>query len=105
MTGPRHRFVPRLSSRTATAIYCAECGWRGRDEDPASGLISAGQVPCPRSDCDGTVEYQYDEGVRCGGCRKLAGWHPVTDEHGAYCSRTCQLQAEYARSLEAAAHA
>lgn len=99
MSGPRHRLVARFTAQTATAVYCPACGWRGRDEDPASGLIANACASCP--ECGETVEYQYDEGDRCRGCGKLAAWHPVRDEHGRYCSRVCQLQAEYARTLAA----
>lgn len=93
------RLVDRLDGQTAVALICPSCNWHGRDEDPASGEVSAGVTPCPR--CGEAVEYEYDEGERCGGCRVLARELPVTDEHGSYCSRVCLLQAEYARELEA----
>lgn len=89
-----------FTAEQATAIYCVRCGWRGVQKNPADGLI------CDVGSCPScnllTLDYCYEEGVECGGCGKLAVDHPLDDAGGQYCSRVCQLQAEYRRKLGAA---
>jgi hypothetical protein len=93
--------VERLDPNTATAIYCDKCGWEGQQDDPSEGYI--GDVgSCPKCAEWGTLDYCYEEGDKCA-CGRLAIELPVKDEHGRYCSRAHQLQAEYARELSDAA--
>lgn len=99
---PDHKLVEGLDRDTADRIACSDCGWRGRDSDPGDGLVGAGMMTCPKCGV-GNVDYEYHEGVRCVGCNTLDYVQPLRDDHGRYCSRLCQLQAEYARSLQTAA--
>lgn len=88
-----------LSGAKATAIICPGCGWKGQDDDPMDGLVASGVAACPRCSRMG-LEYEWEPGVQCGNCRKLALDMPLSDGHGSYCTRRCQLQAEHARNLE-----
>lgn len=89
--------VERLDPSTATAIYCDQCDWTGQQDDPEKGYIGDYGV-CPKCDQWGSLDYCYEEGDRCP-CGRLALELPVADEHGRYCNRAHQLQAEYQRVL------
>lgn len=93
------KLVARLNAENATTIVCDSCDWRGDDDDPCDGLVANGLVPCPKCG-SGRVEYEFEPGEVCGGCKTLALHHPIEDNHGRYCSRPCMLQAEWARALE-----
>lgn len=100
MGGSKSRWpviVESLNVETATAIYCASCGWTGTHEDPSEGPISD-VGSCPECKLSGTLDYCYEPGERCV-CGKLAIDLPYRDDYGRYCSRPCLLQAEYARGL------
>ena len=105
---PEDGFPIPLPPDQFRGAYCARsvCDACGRNwhEDPSTEhafLIGEGVAMCPEPDCAGNVVWAYTDGDECGGCGTLRpDWKfPVKDDHGAYCSRTCMLQAEYARSL------
>lgn len=69
--------------------------------DPSEGdpydLCTTHGNPTLPGDCGGQIVMKYDQGDRCKGCGKLDYSMPLA----GCCSRKCQLQAEYAASLEA----
>jgi len=91
-----------LTAEQACAIYCTSCGWVGKQDDPSEGPIQE-VGSCPACPLVLTLDYCYEPGVGCAGCGKVDLDMPLRDELGSYCSRVCQLQAEYKRSLGEAA--
>jgi hypothetical protein len=89
--------VERLDPTTATAVYCDACDWTGSQRDPEGGYVGDTES-CPNCGALLSLDYCYEEGDKCA-CGRLAIELPVKDEHGRYCSRAHQLQAEYARGL------
>lgn len=105
--------VARYEGASAFVIVCESCGTEATIGPDA--LTSDGSYACPRNwdapivrwderhklPCpDGHAVHKYQEADPCPGCGKL-GWWDVGDDNA--CSRRCQLQAEYARSLGGAA--
>lgn len=85
--------VERLDPKTATKFYCESCGKTGEQADPSDGYI----MDVASCSCGGTLDYCYWEGVNCG---KLDYDMPIKGpDYTHFCSRACQLQAEYAREL------
>lgn len=98
--------VERYRGNQALTIVCERCGAEDvinpdkiLNEDfyecPADAELGRRVSTAPR--CRGSAAMKYVEADRCPGCRRLGFWEGLD----GCCSRRCQLQAEYARSLEA----
>lgn len=95
--------VERLAPDQAVAIYCASCGWTGKQDSPENGAIYD-VATCEKCGMF-TLDYCYEEATRCGSCKEWIEDYvarALMDDDGSYCSRRCQFQAEYARTLSTA---
>lgn len=87
--------VERYAGNQAVTIVCESCNATAVID--AADLRSDPLYACPAG-CGGHATHKYEEADRCPGCGKLGFYERVL---GGCCSRVCQLQAEYARELEA----
>ena len=98
--------VERYTGNQSLTIICERCG--SEDVISPDEILNEDLYECPADTeigrqastarrCHGTASMKYAEADRCHGCRRLGFW----DHLDGCCSRRCQLQAEYARSLEA----
>ncbi len=96
MSGDRYPIlVERLASKQALLIVCVSC--RAEAYVNAEDIRNDENYGC--AGCGASAVYKYAEADdKCPNCGKLGFFSPVL-EH--CCSRVCQLQAEYARTLSA----
>jgi hypothetical protein len=90
--------VERLSPKQAVTLVCMSCGHETVASADQCGAVDI-EDPCP--ECNRCVlDWKYMEAERCKNCGKL-DWHMAIAHR--WCSRSCQLQGEYAESLRGAA--
>jgi ribosomal protein L37E len=90
--------VDRFKGNQALRMGCNGCG-RTTLYESVDAFMEAVEGRCPRC---GSSDYPvaFEEGARCGNCRRLSLDHPVRVAAVFYCSRSCELQGEYARALK-----
>lgn len=90
--------VERFEDSQSLTVACEKCGASALTDPDERGWNFEGFFECPKN-CGGMTTWKYEEADhKCGGCGKLGFF---ADALGNCCSRPCQLQAEYARELEA----
>lgn len=85
--------VERLGKQQALRIVCEAC--QAEAMITPDDLNQDGVWPCPDLLCDGDAVFKYSEAEGCPNCRK-PGFFP---DGLTACSRACELQVEYAKSL------
>lgn len=101
MSGDRYPIlVERLTGKRALLIACLSCD--AETTIGAEDIRNDMNYSCPKG-CGGWAVYKYAEADKCPNCDRL-GWYSGNGLEDC-CSRPCQLQAEYAKSLAARAAA
>lgn len=101
--------VERYAGNQALTIVCERCG--AEDVISPDEILNEDLYECPADTersrrasteprCRGYAVMKYAEADRCPGCRRLGFWNARLD---GCCSRRCQLQAEYAKTLASGA--